>query len=39
MVTVLKTDYFHGWKLPEKSTFVYIDFQTLLAMYCYAKHC
>jgi len=39
MVTELKTDFFHRWKLQEKSTFVYIDFYTLLIMYCYAKSC
>jgi len=27
------------WKLQEKSTFVYIDFYTLLIMYCCAKQC
>jgi len=26
LVTVLKTDFFHRWKLQEKSTFLYIDF-------------
>jgi len=39
MFTVLETDFFHRWKLQEKSTFVYIDFYTLLKMYCYAKQC
>jgi len=39
LVTVPKTDFFHRLKLQEKSTFVYIEFFTLLTMYCYAKQC
>jgi len=39
LVTVLKTDFFHRWKLQEKSTFVHTDFFTRLIMYCYAKQC
>jgi len=40
LVTVLKTEIsLHRSKRQEKSTFVYIDFFTLLLMYCYAKQC
>ena len=35
LLTVLKTDFFHMWKLQEESTFVYIDFFTLLTMHSY----
>jgi len=37
LVNLLKTDFFHRWKLQKKSTFVYIDFFTLLIMHNYAK--
>jgi len=32
-------DFFHRWKLQEKSTFLYIDFYTLVIIYCYPKQC
>jgi len=35
LLTVLKTNFFHMWKLQEESTFVYIDFFTLLTMHSY----
>ena len=32
-------DFFHRGKRQESSTFVYIDFYTLLIMYCYVEQC